>query len=360
MESGKQATDMYAEINSSWIASQLALAHLAGSSGMPLANSGIPRYGFMAWPNSPITIDRTMPEEPASPPLKTRKRRANINNNHIKPSKSPRPSWEPAEDFNTKLSVSSPVDSLSPQSGSEQKDISKDKQFTCLVCNRSFGYKHVLQNHERTHTGEKPFQCQECKKKFTRDHHLKTHMRLHTGERPYRCDHCDKLFVQVANLRRHVRTHTGERPYSCKHCASKFSDTNQLKSHLLIHNGERPFYCELCNGRFKRRHHATQHKCPAIKTESPASEGLKSPVSPEPNVSAANVRKLHPPIDPILSSPLQIQQPEQTEPEDLSMSTGMTSSSSGIGSPMSRSHSSKEDCEELRTEDEDIYNNESS
>ena len=32
----------------------------------------------------------------------------------------------------------------------------REKVFTCNVCNRSFGYKHVLQNHERTHTGEKP------------------------------------------------------------------------------------------------------------------------------------------------------------------------------------------------------------
>ena len=57
----------------------------------------------------------------------------------------------------------------------------REKVFTCKICNRSFGYKHVLQNHERTHTGEKPFECKECHKRFTRDHHLKTHMRLHTG-----------------------------------------------------------------------------------------------------------------------------------------------------------------------------------
>lgn len=41
----------------------------------------------------------------------------------------------------------------------------RDKTFTCQTCNRSFGYKHVLQNHERTHTGEKPFKCPECNKR---------------------------------------------------------------------------------------------------------------------------------------------------------------------------------------------------
>ncbi|KAK8381571.1 hypothetical protein O3P69_018575 [Scylla paramamosain] len=115
-----------------------------------------------------------------------------------------------------------------------------DRVFTCKICNRSFGYKHVLQNHERTHTGEKPFECKECHKRFTRDHHLKTHMRLHTGEKPYHCTHCDRQFVQVANLRRHLRVHTGERPYSCDLCSSRFSDSNQLKAHVLIHKGEKP------------------------------------------------------------------------------------------------------------------------
>ncbi|XP_069956082.1 protein krueppel-like [Cherax quadricarinatus] len=137
-----------------------------------------------------------------------------------------------------------------------------DRIFTCKICNRSFGYKHVLQNHERTHTGEKPFECKECHKRFTRDHHLKTHMRLHTGEKPYHCTHCDRQFVQVANLRRHLRVHTGERPYSCELCSSRFSDSNQLKAHMLIHKGEKPFECGRCSGRYRRRHHLMHHKCP--------------------------------------------------------------------------------------------------
>ena len=69
------------------------------------------------------------------------------------------------------------VTNRSPPSGGQEK------VFTCGVCNRSFGYKHVLQTHQRTHTGEKPFECKECHKRFTRDHHLKTHMRLHTGRK---------------------------------------------------------------------------------------------------------------------------------------------------------------------------------
>lgn len=150
---------------------------------------------------------------------------------------------------------------VSTRGRSNGKDGQREKVFVCQVCNRSFGYKHVLQNHERTHTGEKPFECKECHKRFTRDHHLKTHMRLHTGEKPYHCSHCDRQFVQVANLRRHLRVHTGERPYACELCDSKFSDSNQLKAHMLIHKGEKPFRCEQCFGTFRRRHHLMHHRC---------------------------------------------------------------------------------------------------
>ncbi|XP_031630555.1 protein krueppel-like [Contarinia nasturtii] len=141
------------------------------------------------------------------------------------------------------------------------KEPTRDKSFTCQTCNRSFGYKHVLQNHERTHTGEKPFACPECDKRFTRDHHLKTHMRLHTGEKPYHCKYCDKQFVQVANLRRHLRVHTGEKPYRCEQCNTKYSDSNQLKAHMIIHKDEKPYRCETCSASFRRNHHLVNHKC---------------------------------------------------------------------------------------------------
>lgn len=171
--------------------------------------------------------------------------------------------------------ISPPTSGSSPQSNgsidhpptpmlsSSIKDpnVVRDKQFTCTICARSFGYKHVLQNHERTHTGEKPFECPECHKRFTRDHHLKTHMRLHTGEKPYHCDHCDRHFVQVANLRRHMRVHTGEKPYKCEICKSTFADSNQLKGHKAVHTDEKPFQCDRCHEKFRRRHHFNSHKC---------------------------------------------------------------------------------------------------
>uniref|UniRef100_T1KBX3 C2H2-type domain-containing protein n=2 Tax=Tetranychus urticae TaxID=32264 RepID=T1KBX3_TETUR len=222
--------------------------------------------------------------------------------------------------FSTKSSsADSGVNSSSSTNNSLILESNRDKPFQCTICNKSFGYKHVLQNHERTHTGEKPFQCRECQKKFTRDHHLKTHMRLHTGEKPYQCEHCNKLFVQVANLRRHLRTHTGERPYACDACESKFSDSNQLKAHKLIHKGEKPYTCEKCLGKFRRRHHLNHHKCPKDeanlgkprrgrrpKAYDHGSIGVSSPspstVHHSVNLNAANTSIFNPVISPMSTS----------------------------------------------------------
>lgn len=221
--------------------------------------------------------------------------------------------------------------------------------------------------------------------RFTRDHHLKTHMRLHTGEKPYHCSHCDRQFVQVANLRRHLRVHTGERPYACELCSAKFSDSNQLKAHLLIHKGEKPFECEQCQMRFRRRHHLIHHKCGTsmnsgqvtrtqVASPSLASDDLEEDIDIDIDVeveeaeasslaskkTSASVRPVHkfsnqlanPIIGNSMPIPLNlagipVDLPEQTEPEDLSMSTGMHSqcrphsqSNSISDSPLSHSPSS--------------------
>ena len=56
-----------------------------------------------------------------------------------------------------------------------------EKKFKCKFCNKCFGYKHVLKNHERIHTGEKPFQCKECKKRFGQQGTLKRHLKMHNA-----------------------------------------------------------------------------------------------------------------------------------------------------------------------------------
>lgn len=106
----------------------------------------------------------TASSEQLSPALKAKK----LNNNNVVSStnsenlRHSKRKWKQEEE----VPLTSPTSSVSPPSSTDTpKDSSRDRPFTCEVCNRSFGYKHVLQNHERTHTGEKPFECQECHKR---------------------------------------------------------------------------------------------------------------------------------------------------------------------------------------------------
>lgn len=281
-------------------AGQILASHTAAIlAGLPLPTLPPALYhrALMAWPCPPC------PPSPASPELQMPRGHTKLNNNHIvtsssgeepiKKAKKRKPTIKKEPPTVASPPVAAPLSPPSSAGSPPAREPPRDKLFTCKICSRSFGYKHVLQNHERTHTGEKPFECNECHKRFTRDHHLKTHLRLHTGEKPYSCPHCPRHFVQVANLRRHLRVHTGERPYRCELCQARFSDSNQLKAHALIHNGEKPFCCERCCGRFRRRHHLLHHKCggDVMAFSDSGSEG-----------SAA--------------CPLV---PEQTEPEDLSV-----------------------------------------
>ncbi|XP_025207160.1 protein krueppel-like [Melanaphis sacchari] len=250
-------------------------------------------------------------------------------------------------------SVASSASSSNPPSSSRPR---QTRPFKCTVCGKEFGYKHVLQNHERTHTGEKPFVCSVCNKCFTRDHHLKTHVRLHTGEKPFWCPHCNRFFVQVANLRRHLKTHTGETTYPCEYCVAFFETAVELKDHKRQHkenNKPRGVVKKRC--RAAAAVHQTAEPSTSVPSWTPATHGSPPPSpkpsaptscwsSPPPQPQAAYVQQqsqpgtisphTSPSIEPYhylqfiarFQSPersgkpfVKFESPEQTEPEDLSV-----------------------------------------
>uniref|UniRef100_T1GVZ4 C2H2-type domain-containing protein n=1 Tax=Megaselia scalaris TaxID=36166 RepID=T1GVZ4_MEGSC len=294
------------------MAAQLPMSHLAFNTALFGQWPGTPQQGLLGTnspPASPISpILNTTPATAMEPQLK-KARKISIKKDLTSPSSA----MDVSMDYMPPGPISPPSSGSSPNSNQEQspvpqnKDGSRDKSFTCKICSRSFGYKHVLQNHERTHTGEKPFECPECHKRFTRDHHLKTHMRLHTGEKPYHCSHCDRQFVQVANLRRHLRVHTGERPYTCEICEQRF-----IMSDYALNMCDQKSY----SAGSESAESLHDHDAPLDLSE----EGEEKRSNSSLDLKASSMKRIFPRLAPtqIMHYPMP-DLPVQTEPEDLSM-----------------------------------------
>lgn len=95
--------------------------------------------------------------------------------------------------------------------------------------------------------------------KFKTAQYLKNHIVLcHSKEKNYKCTLCEKSFAKARSLALHMISHSKERPHKCPHCDKSFSYKATLKGHIQIHTGNKSV-CKYCPRMFTTSYHLTHH-----------------------------------------------------------------------------------------------------
>ena len=137
------------------------------------------------------------------------------------------------------------ADKRSAQLDSEENDNQDtgngNKNFACEFpgCDKSYGKKHHLKEHERKHTGERNYVCQVCNKRFFAHAHMKRHMYSHTGLKPHICRwKCGATFASYGGRMKHERiNHYKRNPLEvkCDICERPLKNQQQLIKHRMTH-----------------------------------------------------------------------------------------------------------------------------
>ena len=194
------------------------------------------------------------------------------------------------------------------------------QELQCKTCDKFFRSKKVLENHERTHTGDRPFKCDFCPKSFLSDNTMSVHRKhMHPEEweankdqiyernkeamklkmrESYRdgtrkvgrrggrkastpkkedgenekvdgrassnpCSQCGMDFPFQGTLYQHL-AEVHEDPnaieFQCKTCEKWLGSKILLANHSRTHTGERPFKCDFCPKSFTSHKQMGSHR----------------------------------------------------------------------------------------------------
>jgi len=124
-----------------------------------------------------------------------------------------------------------------------------------VVCSSKFN----LSVHQKIHSKNKQFMCELCNKSFVRSDFLDTHMEVvHKKNKP-KCDICGKVFSRQDVLKRHQKMHSNI-TYDCKFCMKSFSRKDRLLVHKRTHSINNELKCSKCPAAFKRRDVLLKHE----------------------------------------------------------------------------------------------------
>ncbi|CAG0883089.1 unnamed protein product [Cyprideis torosa] len=141
--------------------------------------------------------------------------------------------------------------------------VHSNQNFPCKHCNRSFGSRHLLWEHEacvhRFFEEGKGFPCTHCNKEFTRRKTREHHLRFVHGivDICRECPTCGKLFTCRNSWYTHRYTHIEERRFPCDVCGKHFKSPSNLRSHLQLHC--QSLVCPYCTEKFNRSDYLVRH-----------------------------------------------------------------------------------------------------
>uniref|UniRef100_A0A8D8IT00 Zinc finger protein 26 n=1 Tax=Culex pipiens TaxID=7175 RepID=A0A8D8IT00_CULPI len=166
----------------------------------------------------------------------------------------------------------------------------EDGVFICSKCNKTFGERHLCQQHILKHlllTKERTVSCPKCPKTFISEKYLVKHEAWHEASikkqsEVIKCDECNKTFKTKRVLSRHLRRHAAmkEGKYQCKICSMRHASDRELKIHakkhemnvempsvpppvIIVRNDHSAFQCPECSMVFTVRRayktHAQKH-----------------------------------------------------------------------------------------------------
>ncbi|XP_031627727.1 zinc finger protein 569-like, partial [Contarinia nasturtii] len=132
--------------------------------------------------------------------------------------------------------------------------------FKCDTCGETFDIHSEYNKHKKTH-GKNRYQCLLCNKWFAKRYLLNAHHKTHSGTKNYECSMCQKRYTSQSNLDRHIRVfHRQERQHTCTTCQKTFSQLSILRQHQSVHIASREFACDVCHNKFKTEVHLKLHK----------------------------------------------------------------------------------------------------
>ena len=143
-----------------------------------------------------------------------------------------------------------------------------EQKFICDICQKSFGHRYTLDQHQAVHTDEKKFKCKLCTFSTKYSSHLAAHKRVHEGK-VHRCNFegCQYWTPKFTLLKAHIRAHNGDKCFKCETCGKGFVEAGQLRRHIKTHSEAKPFNCQIDNCTYStnrkdklKEHQARSHK----------------------------------------------------------------------------------------------------